>query len=265
MSTDENGANISLSDTYSNFHDYEIRWTPDSITWLVDGQVGRVKNRKDTWNSTSNQWSYPQTPARVQLSIWPGGLASNGKGTIDWAGGLIDWNSADIQRDGYYYAQFQSVTVECYNATSAPGTNKGKSYTYNNAAGTNDTVVDGNKPTILKSLLGTGTNMNQDLPAGSQASSVATVPGNGNGTSPAGIDAHNNVTDTSSSSGSGSVSSGSGSTDTAAGSASAATGFSQGGGSSGTKSAGTKLMERGAGMGGSVFAVVVAVWVLTFL
>lgn len=79
---DDNSGNISLSDTYNNFHTYEIDWTPDQISWLVDGQVGRTKKRADTWNATTNQWDFPQTPARVQLSIWPGGLATNAAGTI---------------------------------------------------------------------------------------------------------------------------------------------------------------------------------------
>lgn len=178
MYTDDQGRNITLSDTFNNYHEYTIDWTPDTITWSIDGQVGRTKDRKDTWNATTNQWEYPQTPSRVQISIWPGGLASNAKGTIDWAGGEIDWNGQDIQSNGYYYAQFESVEVKCFNAPRAPGTNKGKSYIYNNARGTNDTVVDGERPTILKSLLGTGTNMTADYAKdASESSGVAAVPG----------------------------------------------------------------------------------------
>ena len=164
-STDGNSANISLSNTFTTFHEYEIDWTPDQITWKVDGQVGRVKKRSETWNATDNRWHYPQTPARVQLSLWPGGLATNAKGTIDWAGGTIDWNSADIQRQGYYYAIFESVEIKCYNAQTPPGTNKGSAYWYNSNSGTNDTVVDGNKSTVLKSLLGTGTDMDKEDPS----------------------------------------------------------------------------------------------------
>lgn len=177
MFTDDQGRNISLSDTFNNYHEYTIDWTPDTITWSIDGQVGRTKDRKDTWNATANRWEYPQTPSRVQISIWPGGLASNAKGTIEWAGGEIDWNGQDIQTNGYYYAQFESVEVKCYNADNAPGTNKGKSYTYNNARGTNETVVDGQKPTILKSLLGTGTNMTADYAKDASSGGVAAVPG----------------------------------------------------------------------------------------
>ena len=58
-----------MSDTFEDFHDYEINWTPDEITWLVDGKVGRTVKKSDTFNKTSNQFDFPQTPARVQLSI----------------------------------------------------------------------------------------------------------------------------------------------------------------------------------------------------
>ena len=132
----------------------------------------------------------------MQISIWPGGLASNAQGTIDWAGGVIDWAGPDIQANGYYYAQFESVSIECFNADKAPGTNKGTSYTYNNKAGTNDTVVDGDKPTVLKSLLGTGTDMNANYAnTGSSAdpsesSGVAVILGL-NGAGP-GTDGHPN-------------------------------------------------------------------------
>jgi len=137
------------------------------ITWSIDGQVGRTKKRSDTWNATSNQWMYPQTPARVQLSLWPAGLSSNGQGTVDWAGGLVDWNSADIKNNGYYYASFESVTMSCYNSTSAPGTNKGTSYYYNGYSGTNDTVVDSSNSTVLASFQGTGLNMKAGKVSGS--------------------------------------------------------------------------------------------------
>jgi beta-glucanase (GH16 family) len=152
-----NSENITdLSDSFKNWHDYEMRWTPDKIDWVVDGKTERTVERKYTFNATSNQYEFPQTPARVQLSLWPGGLASNAKGTIDWAGGEIDWNAADIQDPGFFYASVDSVEVECYSASSGAGTNKNKSYSYDNLAGTNDTVVDGDKDTVLGSLMASG-------------------------------------------------------------------------------------------------------------
>ena len=155
----ENSGNVSVTDTYSEFHDYEIQWTPDKIDWLIDGKIGRTQKRSDTWNETSQQWEFPQTPARVQLSLWPGGLATNAKGTIDWAGGEIDWSSDEVKKAGYYFATVKEVTIECYNAKSAPGTNNGKSYSYTSLKGTNDTVEDGDKDTVLASLLGSGLDM----------------------------------------------------------------------------------------------------------
>lgn len=264
------GANITLSDTFNNYHTYEIDWTPDTVTWKVDGQVGRTLKKSDTWNSTTNQWMYPQTPARVQLSLWPGGLESNGQGTIDWAGGLVDWNGADIKNNGYYYATFQSVTVDCFNATSAPGTNNGVSYTYNNAAGTNDTVVDGKNSTVLKSLIGTGTDMNAGDPGTSSSGSSAapsataeTVPGR-SGENP-GTDNH--AGDSGSGSAASSATGNSGSSATSASGSSATGGssngaFSQNPGSSGSssKSGAEKLgASQEKVLKGSVFAGIVAV------
>lgn len=262
----DNSANISLSDTFDNYHTYEVDWTPDSITWKVDGQVGRVKKRADTWNATANRWDFPQTPARVQLSLWPGGLASNAQGTIDWAGGLVDWDSADIKNNGYYYATFQSVTISCYNGTSAPGTNTGVSYTYNDVSGTNNTVVDGKDPTVLGSFLATGEDMSlgaskaSGTSSGSTPSSTAqTIPGL-SGAGP-GTDSHSG--DDSSSAAA--ASSGSSPTDSSSGSASTSSsgsgGFDQGSGSSGSssKNGGERLATQEGVLKGSVFAGIVAV------
>ncbi|KAI2615252.1 hypothetical protein GGR54DRAFT_304045 [Hypoxylon sp. NC1633] len=160
-----------VSDTNQNWHTYEIRWTPDKIEWLVDDKVGRTQEKSKTWNATANQWDFPQTPARVQLSIWPGGSDQNAPGTIDWAGGRIDWGSADIKKDGYYYAAVGEVSIECYQTDSAPGTNSGKSYVYDNARATNDTVKDGDANTVLKSLLGSGLDMDKDYPSSASSSS----------------------------------------------------------------------------------------------
>lgn len=260
---DDNSANISLSDTYANFHTYEMQWTPDSITWLVDGKVGRVKKRSDTWNKTSNQWDFPQTPARVQLSIWPGGASTNAKGTIDWAGGPIDWDNApDIKEHGYYYATFGPVEVQCYNASKAPGTNTDVSYTYSAASGLNNSVVDGGKPTALKSFLGTGT----DMDAG--AASSATPDNNNNGTAATvpggstGVGSHPGEAGDDAGGGGGS---GGGSATNTVPAACATAGFSQncGGSSSatdGSKSDGVRGADRG--LGASAFAVVVGVGVL---
>ncbi|KAI0180626.1 hypothetical protein GGR52DRAFT_252782 [Hypoxylon sp. FL1284] len=160
----------SLSNTNEEFHTYEIKWSPDKIEWYVDDTLRRTQQKADTWNSTSNQWDFPQTPARVQLSIWPGGDSKNAKGTVDWAGGPIDWDSDDIKKDKYYYATVGEIDIDCYQTDKAPGTNSGKSYTYNNIKGLNNTVEDGDANTVLKSLLGSGLDMDKDYPTSTSPS-----------------------------------------------------------------------------------------------
>lgn len=150
------------SNINQNWHDYEINWTPEKIEWLVDGKVGRTVNKKDTWNKTANRYDYPQTPSRVQLSLWPGGADTNAAGTIAWAGGPIQWDSQQIKDNGYYYAAVGEINIECFGASKPPGTNKGKSYIFKDIKATEDTVEDGDKNTIIKSLLATGLDMDTD-------------------------------------------------------------------------------------------------------
>ncbi|EGS17892.1 putative cell wall protein [Thermochaetoides thermophila DSM 1495] len=258
-----NTGNISISsNSYEDFHDYEIQWTPDEIRWLVDGKVGRVKKRSETWNATANQWDFPQTPARVQISIWPGGLETNAEGTINWAGGKIDWESDEIKNYGYYFATFAEVEVKCYRTDSPPGTNKGISYYYTDYRATNDTVVDGNKSTVIKSLLATGLDPTKGDPAkasksGSASaaeSSVFAIPGGGVGIG--------NPVPGSSSGSDGSSGSGTG---TGRSSFCDGSSFSQDctGGSDAGENAGVRGVRSG--LGASAFAVVVGIAGLLFL
>ncbi len=188
-SLDQNSGNISLTDTYNNYHTYEIQWTPDSITWLIDGKVGRVQKKSDTWNATANQWNFPQSPARVELSIWPGGASTNAPGTIAWAGGPIDWHSGDIAMYGYDFAVLKEVEIQCYAPPLGANPNNAVSYTYSSWLGTNDTIVIGTKKTALKSFQGTGLNMDagddSSTASGGSASSIPGGTASGPGNAPA--------------------------------------------------------------------------------
>lgn len=266
MSPDNNGANHSgLTNTLTTEHEYEIDWTPERIRWSIDGSEVRTQQRSATWNATSNRYDYPQTPARVQLSLWPAGLPTNGQGTINWGGGLVDWTSEYVA-NGYYYAAFSEVRMECYEPPSGANIQGTVSYTYDNVAGTNDSVVIGNDPTVLESLLGSGTNMSADYPSAAssgsssaETSEVATVPGltgAGPGTNGQRGD---NISDGSSDSETESGSGSGGSTNTEE-SSSAGTGFVQGGGSNGNGSgSGAPIQRPEKVLQGSLFAVVVAV------
>jgi len=169
-----NEKNLSAPNTDSTWHTYTIDWQPDSLSWEVDGKVLRTLYRNETYNATAGQYHYPQTPSRVQFSLWPAGKAGNAQGTIEWAGGEIDWNSPYMQ-NGYYYAMVKDVTVDCYNPPSGYNNQGNKAYWYENKFGTNDTVVVGNNNTILSSFLATGEDPNKG--ASSSKSSTATKTG----------------------------------------------------------------------------------------
>jgi len=252
-----NELNLSVSNTVSNVHTYTIDWSPDKIDWIIDGKVLRTKQRSETWNNTSNRYDFPQTPARVMLSLWPAGLSTNGKGTVDWAGGLVDWNSPYMQ-NGYYYAMVNDVNVQCYSPPNGANVQGKNSYIYTDAAGTNNTVEITNDQVTLKSLFASGENPNVDpnAPAsGTSKSTPSATPESVPGVSGAGSRGEDG---SSGNSGGSSGSSGSGS-DPASASLSASagqtTGFSQGTGSTG-KSGSSRVEKK---VGGSVFAVLVAV------
>ncbi|QSS61834.1 cell wall glucanase [Histoplasma capsulatum] len=95
------GKNLSVdSNTFSDYHTYSIEWTPDSVTWFIDGQPLRTVLKKDTFDKGDNKYHYPQSPSRLQLSLWPGGKEGAPEGTIQWAGGLVDWDHEDIKKHG---------------------------------------------------------------------------------------------------------------------------------------------------------------------
>ncbi|OAP56227.1 hypothetical protein AYL99_09406 [Fonsecaea erecta] len=256
-----NGGNTTgLSDVHANFHDYEIDWQPDSITWSIDGNAVRTLNREDTWNATANRYYYPQTPCQVQLSLWPGGLPSNGEGTIEWAGGLVQWNSP-YMTNGYYYAQFDSVSVQCYDPPAGANVQGSKSYIFTDPAMTNNTVEVTNDNTVLKSFLGTGTNMSAgsntaSASGSSNTSQPATIPGlSGVGTGSNGGRGDNTTGNDGSGSGD---DSGSGS-NSASATGAASTGFVQGDGGDSSNGAGQIGGKSETVLRGSLFAVVVAV------
>ncbi|ORX96793.1 glycosyl hydrolases family 16-domain-containing protein [Clohesyomyces aquaticus] len=252
------GENLTVSNgnTVEKVHEYCIDWKPDTLTWAIDGNTMRTLKRSDTWNGTANRFDYPQTPSRVMLSLWPAGLPSNEKGTIDWAGGQIDWNSAYMQ-NGYYYAMVQEVTVQCYDPPSGANIQGDKSYIYTDKAGTNNTVKITDDLIVLSSFYATGENPKEGASSVSSGAkptkSIDTVPGGLTGggnrggeesSVPAGASATAAVSG--------------GGAQPSASAAAGGQGFNQGGGG-GNQGAGSSL-EPGLGkMSGSAFAVVLAV------
>ena len=259
-----NGKNITgLDDIHAQMHDYEIDWKPDQINWYIDGNNVRTLNKEDTWNATANRYSYPQTPGQVQLSLWPAGLPSNGQGTINWGGGLVQWDSPYMV-NGYYYAAFDSVDIECYDPPDGASVQGDNAYVYTDDAMVNTSISVTNDKTILGSFLASGLDPGKGNTTGSaapsQSSNVNTIPGL-SGAGP-GNDGNRGDNGTASGSSTGSDG-GSGGSYTATGTGSAATGFVQGdGGSNGAGQIGGNSEQV---LQGSLLAVVVAIVALCVL
>jgi len=253
-----NGKNLTVpgGNTADNEHQYCLDWKQDSLTWSIDGKDMRTLNRKDTWNGTSGRFDYPQTPSRVMLSLWPAGLPTNEKGTVEWAGGEIDWNSP-FMSNGYYFAKFSEVTVECYEAPSGAKKSGDKSYEYTDERGTNDTIAITNKQVILGSLLGTGEKPGEAPKSGDPkpTQSVAMVPGGNPG---GGNRAEETGNAQNAAPGATQGAGGSGGGQTVGGDQQV--GFSQGGNGGGGSTGAAASVEPGLGrVGGSALAIVVAV------
>ena len=266
---DDNGKNISLSsgaNTFDDWHTYTIDWKPDQLDWYIDGSNKRTLKKSDTFNKTDNQYHYPQTPSRVQLSLWPAGISKNGKGTVEWAGGLIDWNAQDVKQNGYYYSMFKEVDIECYQAPSdAAFTSGNTSYVYVEKTGVEKSIAVTGNDTVLKSLLGTGTDKDKDYPnskpSGTTKSSspaatseVATIPGL-SGAGPGTDGSRGGADDDSSGSGSGSDNGPSGSA-TSGGSGASSTGV--GGFSQGNQKGTSNAMKVEGMVAGSMVAALMA-------
>lgn len=162
----------------------------------------------------------------------------------------MQWNS-QYMANGYYYATFSEVDIQCYDPPSGANNQGSVSYIYTDNAATNSSVEISNDKTVLKSLLGTGTNMSANYPnaassasGSAQTSDVATVPG----LSGAGPGTNGQRGDTSSSAGA-SAASGSAGASSSAGSG----GFVQGSGSSGAPPRPEIVLQ------GSLFAALVAI------
>jgi len=134
-----NGLTINnLTDTFSNYHDYTIDWQSDTLNFLIDGKLDRTVSKSDLKDA------YPSTPARVQLSLWPAGINTSAPGTVQWAGGMINWNDPDYIASGHFYTIIQSVSINCSDpAGSVPA--GAESYTY----GANTTINGLQIPSVL--------------------------------------------------------------------------------------------------------------------
>lgn len=170
------GKNIEAPAIHEQYHTYEIDWTPDQITWKLDGRVGRVLKREDTYNPETDEYMFPQTPAIVQLSLWPGGSPLNGAGTIEWAGGLVNWNMPEFQDPGYLYVTIKDIEIQCYDPPKGIKQTGFKSYKLNSLEVREQNVEISNQQHILASPEAVGFDMKR---GDGGAKSFNNIPNNG--------------------------------------------------------------------------------------
>lgn len=100
-----------------NWHNYTVTWTKDQLDWYVDSQHLRTLKSEDAEGGSQ----FPQTPMNLRLGIWAGGDPKNPNGTIEWAGGEIDY-------DGGPY----TMTVKSVKVSDA---SRGTQYQYGDTSG----------------------------------------------------------------------------------------------------------------------------------
>ncbi|KAL4970323.1 glycoside hydrolase family 16 protein [Aspergillus stella-maris] len=113
----------------NSFHTYTIEWTPQTVSWAINGDVRRTLTRAEAQGGSR----FPQTPARLRIGIWAGGDPTNGEGTIEWAGGETDYSAAP------FTMYIKSVHIE--------NTYPGNEYSYSDNSGDWQSInVDNSKP-----------------------------------------------------------------------------------------------------------------------
>lgn len=140
----DHGVNISAPNfNVSNWHTYGLNWTSAQLQWTIDGNVVRTLTREEAGSE------YPRSPSRIQFSTWAGGNDTSPAGTVEWAGGAIDWNTPEYKKQGYYSQEIKQFNVQCasldgLNLTSVSGSGtraNGNSNGSNGSNGSNDNVT----------------------------------------------------------------------------------------------------------------------------
>ncbi|KAJ9070829.1 putative glycosidase CRH2 [Entomophthora muscae] len=100
------------SNTHQTSHVYSIVYTPDHITFVVDGHTIRIVTRASTYDASTNRYLFPTSPVQIQFQVWDGGAGS--QGTREWAGGYINWKDPELTNNGGFIdMQVDWVAFEC--------------------------------------------------------------------------------------------------------------------------------------------------------
>lgn len=101
-----------LGDASESYYTFGIDWNQDRMQWFINDKLVRTVYKIDTWDNGSKRYKYPCTPVRVEVAVWPGGDENNHPGTIEWAGGKVEWdNDPTVVKDGFFHAQINQIQV----------------------------------------------------------------------------------------------------------------------------------------------------------
>jgi len=108
----------------TEFHNYTTYWDQYNLEWWIDGVKVRTVPYSD--EMTVYGKNYPQTPCQIKISNWPAGTKNAAQGTIEWAGGLVDYS------EGPFTMTVQKVRVQDFHT--------GKEYSYGDRSGSWESI-----------------------------------------------------------------------------------------------------------------------------
>ncbi|KAL4962409.1 glycoside hydrolase family 16 protein [Aspergillus stella-maris] len=154
----KNGGFFKVDNADTEFHNYTVYWTQDKIDWWVDSQLLRTLTYDNAKNGTES--TFPQTPSNVRIGIWPAGDPDNAQGTIEWAGGPVDYDA------GPYTMVVKDVHVQDFSS--------GKEYEYGDKSGSWESIniIKGNSTAAEEITKPPPKSLSEkwdDLPSGAKA------------------------------------------------------------------------------------------------
>jgi hypothetical protein len=102
-----------VDDITGTIHNYTLDWTKEQLQWIVDDKVLRTLRYEDALNGQN----YPQTPMKLKIGIWAGGDPdSNSNGTVEWAGGIVDYHQTPftMTMERVYVADYSTGSTYTY-------------------------------------------------------------------------------------------------------------------------------------------------------
>ena len=190
--TYDRGGFSAVANPQSEFHTYTIKWTPTQLDWIIDGTAVRT-----LMNTGSTGCSgFPQSPMQIKLGTWVGGRKDAGEGTIEWAGGLTDFD------EGPFLGYYKSIKIQDYmGGDGVTGPSDAAEYQYGDKSGTWQSIkvlsTSSDDTTTTKSATKTGTSTATATTLSTVAASASSAADSTVSSLPIDSNLHNNGTSTS--------------------------------------------------------------------